>query len=67
MFSGGIVKFGKPRRGKGERKGDERSPTKGTESAERKTGTLEEPRAPIQTGRAEKQIFCCDARIYNAL
>lgn len=27
--------------------------------------TLEGPRAPIQTGPAEKQIFCCDARIHN--
>lgn len=26
---------------------------------------MEGPRAPIQTGPAEKQIFCCDARIHN--
>lgn len=57
------------RYGSRRRKGDERSSGKKREGKriERKkeAETLEGPCAPIQTGPAEKQIFCCDARIHN--
>lgn len=67
-FSDGLVKVSTCRRRKGDERDHpvEKSETRTTERMKRER-TLVEPRAPIQIGCVERQIFCCDARIHNVI